>query len=77
MVVERNGGKFGPQPYILGIYRVCLTVSVQGQPEVIQRIYDFFDFQQPCILKRTGSRAKRTQNWTSEVGLPFIQGTFD
>ncbi len=27
LVVERNGPKFGPQGYILGIYRVLLTIN--------------------------------------------------
>ncbi len=35
LVVGRNGPEFGSQRKLLSVFRVLLTVSIQGQSEVI------------------------------------------
>ncbi len=48
------------------IRNVCL-LRIQNQSEVIRYISEISDFQQPCILKTVGRKAKRTKIWALAV----------
>ncbi len=43
--------------------RYIWLLRFQSPYQVIQYISEISDFQQPCILKTAGRRAKRTQIW--------------
>ena len=59
LITEQNGPKYGPQGQIVSVYRLPLTVSVQGHSEFIWCISDFCRLKKHCVSKTASREAKR------------------